>query len=199
MRKVKVYGDPRRVLSLHSIVVQSPLLKDLLADVLADYSGVTVGLHRLEFHGKFEPLIHRWPQLTAAIAKLKTDADEEGAEELAVDRLEHAKLFYDLLKEEFQDNIDGSRDMIAKGVITYDLLWTAFQPRCFLYAKIQGHERILRLQSSSYGKDHNENPCYWLTCEYVDYDGTNFGISRTMLNITAYEGMQDPHAAGGSN
>lgn len=60
VRNVKVYNDPRRVLSMHSIVVQSPLLKKLLASVLKGYPGVTVGLNRLEFTGKFEPLIHRW-------------------------------------------------------------------------------------------------------------------------------------------
>jgi hypothetical protein len=60
VRNVKVYNDPRRVLSMHSIVVQSPLLKKLLAGVLKGYPGVTVGLNRLEFTGKFEPLIHRW-------------------------------------------------------------------------------------------------------------------------------------------
>lgn len=60
VRNVKVYNDPRRVLSMHSIVVQSPLLKKLLVKVLKGYPGVTVGLNRLEFTGKFEPLIHRW-------------------------------------------------------------------------------------------------------------------------------------------
>lgn len=59
VRHVKVYGDPRRVLALHSIVVQSPLLKELLKEVLAGYPGVTTSLKRLEFSGNFEPLIHR--------------------------------------------------------------------------------------------------------------------------------------------
>lgn len=68
VRNVKVYNDPRRVLSMHSIVVQSPLLKKLLAGVLKNYPGVTVGLNRLEFCGKFEPLIHRWYGILLSLA-----------------------------------------------------------------------------------------------------------------------------------
>ncbi|KAI7629136.1 hypothetical protein KC322_g23244, partial [Hortaea werneckii] len=47
VRNVKTYNDPKKVLSLHSILIQSPLLKDLLKDVLDGYPGVTVGLKRL--------------------------------------------------------------------------------------------------------------------------------------------------------
>jgi len=63
---------------MHSIVVQSPYLKEFLKRVLVKYPGVTVGLDRLEFSGRFEPLIHRWKELNAALDELKTDADVEG-------------------------------------------------------------------------------------------------------------------------
>ncbi|KAK3061854.1 hypothetical protein LTS18_005308, partial [Coniosporium uncinatum] len=70
VRYVKVYGDPRKVLEIHSIVIQSPVLKKLLRQVLKGYPGVTVELKRLEFAGKMEPLIHRWPQLQDAVSKI---------------------------------------------------------------------------------------------------------------------------------
>jgi len=60
---------------MHSIVVQSPYLKDFLKQVLTGYPGVTVGLDRLEFAGRFEPLIHRWKELNAALDELKTAAE----------------------------------------------------------------------------------------------------------------------------
>lgn len=74
----QIYNDPKKVLAMHSIVVQSPYLKDFLKRVLAGYPGVTVGLDRLEFAGRFEPLIHRWKELNAALDELKTDVDTEG-------------------------------------------------------------------------------------------------------------------------
>jgi len=70
-RGSQVYNDPKKVLAMHSIVVQSPHLKEFLKQVLAGYPGVTVGLERLEFTGRFEPLIHRWKELNAALDELK--------------------------------------------------------------------------------------------------------------------------------
>ena len=190
VRNVKVYNDPRRVLCMHSIVVQSPLLKDLLSEVLAGYPGVTVGLQRLEFSGKFEPLIHRWSELSAAITKLKTEKDAKDGDETAADKLQHAELLYELLEKEFKDTIDQSVDMKSKGVMTYELLWTLFQPGSFVYAKTQGQDRIFRLHSSKYGQDRNGNPVYWLTCQYVDYDGTRFGTNKLNLCVHRYEGTK---------
>ncbi|KAI5206781.1 P-loop containing nucleoside triphosphate hydrolase protein [Aureobasidium subglaciale] len=80
-RYIKVYGDPRRTLALHSIVIQSPLLKKVLEYVLDGYPSVTVGLQRLEFSGKFEPLIHTFPDLEAAIENLAARFEETESKE----------------------------------------------------------------------------------------------------------------------
>lgn len=188
VRYVRVWGDPRRVLALHSILIQSPLLKDLLTDVLAGYPGCTTKLQRLEFSGEFEPLIHRWTELKTAVEKLRSEAEKEGADQGATDMWKHAELLYKLLEEEFKDTIDSSQDMIKQGVITYDLVWTIFQPGCFVYTKVQGQERVFRLSSSRYGRDRDDNPCFWLTCQYVDFDGTFFGTNKLNMSMLAYEG-----------
>ena len=185
VRNVKVYNDPKKVLSLHSIVIQSPLLKDLLKEVLAGYPGVTVGLKRLEFSGRFEPLIHRWADLQAAIVKLGLEKENDSAE-----RLKHAVLLQDLLGKEFKDAIDSSIDMKSQGVMTYEHLWTLFQPGSLVYSKQQGQDRIFRLHSSKYGQDRNGNPVFWLTCQYVDYDGTRFGTNKLNVCIALFEGTR---------
>jgi hypothetical protein len=191
-RYSRVYGDPRRVLALHSIVIQSPLLKDLLKVVLEGYSGVTVALQRLEFSGAFEPLIHRWSRLKSEIQKLKDAACKEDAEEQAADRLKHAELLYDLLEKEFKETISSSQDMIKQNVITWELLWTIFQPGLFVYSKVHGYDRVFRLFSQRYGKDRSGNPVYWLTCQYADNSASSFGTVKLNLNIPAYQGLYVP-------
>lgn len=52
VRRIRVYNNPKKVLAIHSIVVQSPLIKELLGDILNGYPGVTVTLKRLEFSGR---------------------------------------------------------------------------------------------------------------------------------------------------
>lgn len=74
--------------------------------------------------------------------------------------------------------------------MTYDLLWTAFQPGCFVYTKVQGQDRIFRLYGSQYGRDRNQNPVFWLTLQYIDYDGTRFGTNKLNMNIMSYDGTK---------
>lgn len=52
VRHIRVYNNPKKVLSIHSIVVQSPLIKEILEETLKGYPGVTVNLKRLEFSGR---------------------------------------------------------------------------------------------------------------------------------------------------
>lgn len=251
VRYVKVYHDPRKTLGIHSIVVQSPPLKKLLEHVLQGYPGVTVGLQRLEFSGKFEPLIHRFPELKAAIEELKkattinghNEADEkserndqvkveaasstgsvataEGGETIdqgdkvngepipeksdsqpttdkldqnpIIDdatKLEHAVLLHDVLLGEFQTLLDSSQDMKAKSVMTYDYIWTLFQPGTMVFCRQDGQERVFKLKSAKYGVDKDSNPVFWLTLNYVDYDGSKFGYKLMNVNIASFGGTR---------
>lgn len=184
VRHVKVYGDATKVLAIHSIVVQSPLLKKLLGDVLKGYPGITADLNRLEFSGKFEPLIHRWAELQAAISKIGNETEEQRTTK------EHADLFLNILVKEFKDLIDTSQDMISKRVMTYEHLWTLFQPGSIMFTRQDGQETALQLQSTRYGQDSGGNPCFWVVGKYVDWDGTAFGTSQINVSIKYYSGTR---------
>ncbi|KAF9690649.1 hypothetical protein EKO04_011319 [Ascochyta lentis] len=184
VRNVKVYNDPRRVLSVHSIVVQSPLLKKMLAGVLKNYPGVTVGLNRLEFSGKFEPLIHRWAELQAAISKLGSATEEQRTTK------EHAELLQGILVKEFKSLIDTSQDMMSKRVMNFELLWTLYQPGATVFARQEGQETALTLNRTRYGLDSKGVPCFWITGKYVDWDGTKFGTQKLNVCVPIFTGTR---------
>lgn len=189
VRNVKVWNDPRKTLAIHSIVVQSPLLKTLLGRVLEGYPGVTVGLRRLEFSGKFEPLIHRWAELEEAIKSLDKQKTEDEDEE-AKKTKDHAELLYNILHKEFKTLIEESQDMMKNGVMTYEYLWTVFQPGHFVYARQDGQDTALKLHNTRYGSDRNGNPCFWVSGKYVDWDGSRFGTNKLNLSIYPYTGTR---------
>lgn len=185
VRNIKVYNDPQRVLAVQSIVIQSPLLRKLLAGVLKNYPGVTVGLNRLEFSGKFEPLIHRWTELQDAIGKLGSETEEECTTR------EHAGLLQAVLVKEFKNLIDISQDMKSNRVMTYEYLWTLFQPAATVFARQDGQETALTLLETRYGQTGpGGGPCFWLTCKHVNWDGAKFGINKINLAIIAYTGTR---------
>lgn len=193
VRNVKVYNDPRKVMEMHSIVIQSPLLKKLLERVLKGYPGVTPGLKRLEFDGRFQPLIHRWAELKAAIDKLDPKSESEDER---VTR-EHAVVLYDLLQSEFKETIEVSQDMKSKGVMTYEHLWTLFQPGAIVYCRNDGQETAVKLVDTRYGQDSCERPCFWLRAKYVDWNGTSFGTTSINIKILAYIGTKPIHQLAG--
>ncbi|KAH6639325.1 P-loop containing nucleoside triphosphate hydrolase protein [Boeremia exigua] len=184
VRNVKVYNDPRKVLSIHSIVVQSPLLKKLLAAVLKNYPGVTVGLNRLEFSGKFEPLIHRWAELETAISKLGSATEEQRITK------QHAELLQGILVKEFKSLIDTSQDMMSKRVMNFDLLWTLYQPGTTVFSRQDGQETALSLNTTRYGLDSKGVPCFWITGKYIDWDGTKFGTQKLNVCIPIFTGTR---------
>ncbi len=116
----------------------------------------------------------------------QTDSDDAKADE----RLKHAELLQELLATEFKDSIDSATDLKSQGVMTYEHLWTLFQPGSLVFSKQQSQDRIFRLHGSRYGQDRNGNPVYWLTCQYVDYDGTRWGTNKLNVCIPAYEGTR---------
>ncbi|CAI6334819.1 unnamed protein product [Periconia digitata] len=182
VRHIKVYNDPTRNLAIHSIVIQSPLLKNLLAGVLKGYPGVTVGLSRLEFSAKFEPLIHRWSELQAAVSALGANTDTERTTK------QHAKLLQKVLVDEFETLIDTTQDMKNKGVMTYGNLWTLYQPGSIVFSRTDGQETALVVQNTKYGMDPKNNPCFWIRTRYVDWDGAKFGTQGMNISIYPYVG-----------
>jgi uncharacterized protein DUF7025 len=188
VRYVKVYNDPRKVLALHSVSVQSPLLKKLLQPVLKDYPGLSSNLKRLELKGKFEPLIHRWDLLKKEIAKIGSSDDFEDEEDKKT--REHAKLFYDLVSDEFKDVIESSQDMLAKGVMTFELLWTMFVPGSVVFTRQDGQEMALKLISTKYGSRGQGQIVLWVQGRYVDWDGGKFGTAKLNIAIPQFSGTR---------
>ncbi|KAF2006376.1 P-loop containing nucleoside triphosphate hydrolase protein [Amniculicola lignicola CBS 123094] len=184
VRNIRVFNNPRKNIAVHSIVVQSPLLKKLLTGVLKGYPGITASLQRLEFSGKFEPLIHRWAELKEAIGKLNTDTDDGRVTK------EHADILLDVLTKEFKDLIETSQDMKSKRVMTYEQLWTLFQPGAKVFSRQDGQETAMILQETKYGVDMKGAPCFWATCKYVDWDGGKFGTNKLNLSIGQYGGTR---------
>ena len=166
----------RKKLQLNSIVIQSPLLKSILGSVLDNYPGITTSLERLEFSTPFEPFVHRWEQL-AHERKQYTDPEVS----------EHLDLLWNVLHEELRDSINEKRDLVANGVVTFDSIWTIFEPGILVFYQTEGHDRIYKLKSGNY-QTTNCGKTYRMQCEYIDFDGEDFGVGYDNVVIPSFAG-----------
>lgn len=80
--------------------------------------------------------------------------------------------------------------MKAKGVTTYEHLWTLFQPGSLIFCRVDGQDRVFKLSSAKYGVDRDNNPVFWLTLQYIDYDGIRFGTNKLNVSIRPFNGTR---------
>ena len=179
VRKKKSY-DSRKKYDIHSIIVQSPYLKSALGAILADYPGITTNLDRLVFSAPFHPFVHRWTRLADMLAK---DEFKEPAAR------EHLQLFHDVLFEELKNAIAAKIDLVKNGVITFEYLWTIFEPQTLVYGQSDGKECVFKLNSSSTATDQRRGLDFLqLDVWSVDWDGTKFGQHTTYLQNYEFAG-----------
>ncbi|KAJ4361823.1 hypothetical protein N0V83_010764 [Neocucurbitaria cava] len=189
--RYKLSENPSKELDLHSIVVQSPSLKKVLARVLEGYPGITLELERLEFNAPFECFIHRWERLLALRDELIADSELHNSSSTE-DRsmaLSHLDMLHSTLSTELGSTLRTKQDLLKNGVITPLHVWMIFEPGCLVYTKTEGHDRIYKLQSAKWDTQ-NKRKVYKLECEFVDYDGVGFGTNKESLCITPWRGTK---------
>ena len=177
IRNNKCY-DGRKKLQIDSVVVQSPLLKDVLGTVLKNYPGITTTLDRLTFKAPFQPFIHRWKNLLDALEA------EEDPETKA-----HLELFHRIIEAELRDDLKARDDFILNGVITYETMWMIFEPGTIVFSAKDGQHCAAKFNSGCYQEDRCGKR-YALGCQIIDWDGEHFGLGNTSFNVWDFEGTK---------
>lgn len=162
---------------LHSVVIQSPLLKRTLQKVLKDYPGVSPELDEVEFEAPFEPLFHRWDDLL-----------EAGRNETSTEARKHNKILQEVLEPEFEKAINTLRECRLHGVIKFDSLWAIFKPGDLIYGTVDGRECVMKLREAEYVQTLVGGLILELQCENVDFDGANFGYGSGLVQIEKFRG-----------
>jgi len=179
VRKKKSY-DSRKKYEIDSIIVQSPLLKKCLGIVLKDYPGITTTLDRLVFRAPFHPFVHRWSRLCSLL-------DSEATKDETTRK--HLQLFHDVLYEELKDAIAAKKDLVKNGVITFEHIWTIFEPGTLVFGVADGKERVYQLNGSMVLTDQKRGLDFLrLQVWCVDWDGEKFGQHHDFLSDYEFEG-----------
>ena len=168
---------------LHSVIIQSPLIKAALRKVLEGYPGVSPELEELSFEAPFEPLFHRWDELVKA-----------GREESSTETRKHLKVLIEALEPEFEKSRKTLRECRQHGVITFESLWVIFKPGDLIYSVVDGQESVTRLKEVEYDISPFGKSFFELQCENVDFDGAHFGHGYVEVQINDYKGTSSTRA-----
>jgi hypothetical protein len=176
VRKRKNHAEGKSLV-LDSLVVQSESLKATLARVLEGYQGITPNLKKLVFRAPFHSFYYRWENLKRVLEDQKTN-DPAAAQ--------YTQLLYDTLDAELRDERLEIADLLENGVMTYNLLWSLFEPGERVVARIDSHWRFFVATQSSV----NETGIFEVRGKYIDWDGSKFGYASAILQVCPFEGTQ---------
>ena len=177
VRREKIVGQ-KSSLVLHSVTVQSPLLRKVLGAVFEGYRGMTTKLKDLTFNAPFHEFFYRWERFQQQM--------REETEELVS---EHNKLLQGVISGEIQPHIEKRQEFLDNGLVTYEYLWALFEPDTLIYKQSNGQDRLYELVDSSYRKGQ-DGDFFNLTCRYIDCDGIAFGYITTSLTIGDFDGIK---------
>ncbi|KAF5640605.1 TOB3 (member of AAA-ATPase family) [Fusarium sp. NRRL 52700] len=182
VRREKEHGEiDESVLSLHSITVQSPLLKKILGPVFKGYKGINTNLKKLEFHAPFREFFYRWDEFNQADPRNDSNDSSEACS--------HYKLLADIIHAEIKPRIEQASDLLNNGVISFDYVWTLFEPDVEVYTKIEGRDRLFKLSSGNYSKTPDGTVAYVLNVRFIDTDGDTLGYTETSLTLLPFENV----------
>lgn len=177
VRREKSVGQ-KPSLVLHSITVQSPLIRRALGVVFDGYRGMTTKLKDLTFNAPFHEFFYRWERFQQQI---KEETDEMVSE--------HIKLLQGVISGEIQPHIEKRQELLNNGLVTFEYLWALFEPDTLIYKQSDGQDRLYELVDSSYRK-RQDGDFFNLTCRYIDCDGVAFGYIATSLTIRDFDGIK---------
>ena len=169
----------KSALVLHSIKIQSPLLRTVLDTVFEGYEGITTKLKELKHYEPFHEFYYRWHLFEKAFVE---EQDE-------TTRL-HLRLLYPVISKEIRPHIEAMEDYTKNNVITFEYLWAIFPPGMIVYSKVDDRNRLFEVTKSRYLKDFQGNPYLSIECRYIDCDGAKFGYVKDSLSVGVFSGVK---------
>lgn len=160
--------------------VNSPLLKQLLEDVIGDFPNepidasteveIELPAYCLFFHRK--------------------DIEEEGTKRFAglEDGQAHLKILLEYTDSKLEEEFKSHRKAMTSEsrAINFEHLWTLFKPGSIVFTNFLGQPRAFKLINFFYVE--GDEPGLGLSVEFVDYDGDMFGKRVTQFRIPKYSG-----------
>lgn len=151
-------------------------MRQVLTDLFKDYQGLDLNLQGWTFEKPFEPLVHRWGQLTNP-PDVKDDEDAPLEWKQAVDAL---VTFLEPILAPYVRALAKARDT---GKISYEDIWQIFPPSELIVTTTRGVPQLGRVKK--YKKKDNG---WRINFEKLDWDGSRCGYVENIAWIEEFSG-----------
>ncbi|KAK0640441.1 Protein CdcH [Lasiodiplodia hormozganensis] len=175
-------------LRVESVTVQSPHIKAVLAQLLADHPNAgQLRRGSLVLTPPFRELYDVWPAFEEAV--LRTTEETENAEAAAT----HLRLLYDLTKRDVKRLRRKQLPLDRSHKVMFNTLFTVFRPGTVVYHKDEGQfDRFYKVKAVDYvpnGNDPQPFTCS-ITCASLELDGTSPGWVDRVFCMDKWSGAK---------
>jgi hypothetical protein len=164
--------------SLHTVTAQwvtfqSPVILRVLEPLFKKNGGADVVQGKITLFLPFTDLYFAYNGIMDAHDKCEKGSDEE----------RHLVVLKEVTDELILEATSDVKDLQARGMITWNYLWTLFKKGTIVVAKSEGEECLFEINSFSFSamKAH---------CRYVGFDGTNYGFREKTFTEPAFQGTK---------
>lgn len=179
VRRQKAHGG-NNGWKTHSIVINSPLLKSVLAGVFAGYPSVDAESLEPTFEPDFVPFVHMWDEI---LERRVSEADP-------VTR-DHLRLLVETLEPEVAKPFGVLRYFNESLRLPFEWLHLAFRPGEVIVRNVNGTLSAGILRDIRRGED---DICF--TVATVDWNGVKFGVLEASWKLSSYQGSMEVPGLG---
>ncbi|KAL8854142.1 MAG: hypothetical protein Q9221_001064 [Calogaya cf. arnoldii] len=173
-------NDSHKRFSISSILVQSPLLRKVLAWILRDRFYIPPKSRRpITLSSPFTPFVHRWLNLCSALVSERHPETKS-----------HLQLLYDTLSPELGLTLKSRSDFVKNNTITFNALWMIFAPGDIVFHRRHNRQSAAKVISSTI-RSGKHGDFYRLGCKRVQWDGISFGWETIVWNIPKFIGPRN--------
>lgn len=180
-RRTGLRNAPLRV---ESVTVQSPHIKTVLAQLLADHSNAgQLRRGSLMLNPPFRELYDAWPAFEEAVRTAEESAEAEAAA--------HLRLLYDVTKRDVERLRRKQLPLDRCHKVTFNTLFTVFRPGTVVYHKDEEQfDRFYKVKAVDYnGSDPQPFTCS-ITCASLEWDGTSLGWVERVFGVDKWSGAK---------
>ncbi|KAI1138061.1 P-loop containing nucleoside triphosphate hydrolase protein [Hypoxylon sp. FL0543] len=164
--RAEVKYDEKGMPTYTTLEVNSPHLLKIFKSIVGRYPTLATDFESpFEMQSPYPFLYHYWDEIHAAY-------NQEG---LSDDARMHLKLLLKFMRKKMALDRERIQSMLKASSIEFSTLWAIFRPGDLVYSSVDGHSRILRLESLAYEENKTIGKFAQIGCSYVDYDGVQFG------------------------
>jgi hypothetical protein len=176
-----IFAHLPRALKFHSLDIQSPFILAAIKPILEDSGTLLTDNQTAKFFAPFHELYH----VHDKIVQLQQQYDVQDMTK------EHLELLVKLMDELFGVTAAEVNGLLEKKLICFDHVWTIFPRGITVYWNDSGHDRLYQVASISLIPATFDKPRVWqITCQYVKFDGTDFGLCTAKFRIDDFKGNQ---------